>query len=113
MSRKELRRVYGKRMRFHAKVERFGNRPNWHGYPQPTILLRNIAAVDNETIVSDHLWFTVGASWQGVGVGDLIEFDARVGEYSKGYVNTREGIDNRQVDYKLNRPTRIVVMQKG
>jgi hypothetical protein len=41
-------------------------------------------------------------------VGDKIQFDARVGEYVKGYVNWREQIDERTIDYKLNYQTKFI-----
>jgi hypothetical protein len=45
--------------------------------------------------------------------GDIVEFDARVGDYVQGYVNNREYIDERILDYKLNRPTRFEPIAVG
>lgn len=41
-----------------------------------------------------------------------MQFDARVKEYEKGYVNYRQGIDERTVDYRLSHPTKIKKLDK-
>ncbi len=98
--RKELKTLNEKRMRFRATVERFGKKTNYHGYPEPTILLKDVCLVDTDKQVTDHIWFTVGKTIQSLDLkpGDTVEFDARVGDYVKGYVNHREYIDERTVD---------------
>lgn len=45
--------------------------------------------------------------------GDVVEFDARVRPYVKGYVNRREYIDEREIDFKLGYPTRVSVRRSG
>jgi hypothetical protein len=60
--------------------------------------------------VADHLWFNYTKGFQALGIlveGDVIEFYARVREYTKGYVNYREMIDEREIDYKLSYPTKF------
>lgn len=105
--RKDLKKMDGKRTRFRATVERFGTKKNYHGYPEPTILFKDVFVVDTQQIACDHLWFTVGKTIAALMLnpGDTVEFDARVGVYVKGYVNHREYVDDRKMDYKLNRPT--------
>jgi hypothetical protein len=107
--RKELKSIDGKRIRFRAVVERFGKKTNYHGYPESTILFKNVTRTDTSKQVTDHIWFTVGKTIEVLELqpGDIVEFDARVGDYVKGYVNNREYIDDRTLDYKLNRPTRF------
>jgi hypothetical protein len=39
-----------------------------------------------------------------------ISFEARVKEYSKGYVNRSLGINNKRKDFKLSHPTKVIVM---
>jgi len=39
--------------------------------------------------------------------GDILQFEARVKKYRKGYVNLKAGIDQSEFDYKLSHPTRI------
>lgn len=105
--RKELEKINGKRVRFKAIVERFGTKNNWHGFPEKTILLKDVVFIETGEMATDHIWFTVGKTIDALCLseGDIISFDARIGDYVKGYVNHRRGIDDRQVDYKLNRPT--------
>jgi len=59
-------------------------------------------------LATDHIWFTVGKTIRGLNlsIGEKIQFDARVTTYSKGYV--RGFIDERTVDFKLNRPTKFI-----
>lgn len=106
--RKELKEIDGTRLRFRAVVERFGTKV-YRDYEDTTILLKNVTRVDTGLQVTDHIWFTVGKTIDNLDLkpGEIVEFDARVGNYSKGYVNHRQGIDDRKIDYKLNRPTRF------
>jgi hypothetical protein len=108
--RKDLKTLNEQRIRFKATVERFGKKTNYHGFPESTILFTCVSRVDTGKQVTDHIWFTVGKTIQALNLkpGDVVEFDARVGDYVKGYVNYREYIDERIIDYKLNRPTRFV-----
>lgn len=98
-----------KRLRFRATVGRFGTKPGWRGArPVPTILLKDISCItEGVTGTTDHLWFTCGVWSECLRDGDVFEFDARLGQYEKGYVNYRRGIDERETDQKLNRPTRV------
>ena len=93
-------------------VSRFGTVTNWHGFPEPTVLLQDVVFVNSGQQATDHVWFKVGQMWRGVKEGDTVEFDARIASYTKGYVNHREGVDDRTFDYKLNRPTKIEVMHQ-
>lgn len=108
--RKALKKLDGKRLRFQATVERFGQKTNWHGYPESTILLKHVIQVDTGNLVADHLWFTVGKTLAALSLrpGETVEFDARVGDYEKGYRGRREDVFKPGgIDYKLNRPTRF------
>jgi hypothetical protein len=108
--RKELKEKKGERIPFTAVVERFGTKLNYHGYSEATMLLKDVRFSDTCAIATDHLWFTVWKTIEGLKlkINDRIQFEARVEQYSKGYVNSRDVIDNRKVDYKLTRPTKFV-----
>lgn len=109
--RKELQKREGARFRCRATVERFGTKASFRGPPVPTILLRNIADVASGTLLSDHLWFTCGKWSAGLAVGDIVEFDARVGDYIKGYQGRREDVFAPVTrDWKLARPTKVIVL---
>lgn len=107
--RKELQSLDGQRLRFRATVERFGKKTNWNGYPEPTILFKDVRRADTGQIMTDHIWFVARKTITALNLqpGDTVEFEARVGEYIKGFVSRRDYIDERTVDYKLNRPTKF------
>lgn len=106
--RPRLQRRDGERLRFTATVEHFGTRSNYHGFPEPTVLLRDVRFDDNGSPATDHIWFVVGKTIARLGLrsGETVAFDARISPYIKGYVNRREFVDERELSYKLNRPTR-------
>jgi hypothetical protein len=112
--RKKLAEDVGLRKRFSAEVERFGKKINFKGYSEETILLKNIQDVESKKIVADHLWFTFSLAFQKAKIteGCTVEFDARVKDYKKGYVNKKIGINNRKKDFKLSHPTKITVLKK-
>lgn len=107
-----LANIDGVRTRFRATVERYGSKANRWGSKQ-TLHLRSIVRATDSLEVADHVWFTVGNWCAGLTEGCEIEFDARVGDYIKGYVNHRHGIDDRTRDWKLNRPTNVVVLKSN
>jgi hypothetical protein len=109
MIRKKLAAENGERKKFRAIFTRFGKKVNYKGYSETTVLLTNIADVETGNVVADHLWFSYTAGFESANLkeGATVEFEARVKEYSKGYVNKRIGINNRRKDYKLSHPTKI------
>ena len=111
--RTNLASSQGERKRFRGTFVRVGRKTNFKGYSEDTILLRNIIEVSNNMRVSDHVWFTFTKGFEDAGIreGDLIEFDARIKAYKKGYVNKGVGINTRKTDYKLSHPTRISVVR--
>ena len=49
------------RERYIANVEKMGIKSNaFKGYPERTILLKNVVNTNTNEEVTDHLWFTVG-----------------------------------------------------
>jgi hypothetical protein len=108
--RKALKEIEGKRSRFRATVLDFGEKRNWRGFTEATILLGNVIMLCSGELMTDHIWFACGASWDGCKVGDFVEFDARVKVYWKGYVNHRKGIDERTKDYRLSHPSKVEVV---
>jgi len=110
--RRELAKQEGQRKRFRATFIRLGTKKSYQGYSEETILLNRVIDTETGNAVTDHLWFTYTKGFQDARMkeGDTIEFDARVKEYKKGYVNRAYGINNRKQDYKLSHPTRIAVV---
>jgi hypothetical protein len=107
--RKELATEEGKRKKFKAVFERVGKKVNYKGYSEETILLKNIIDLNINKIVADHVWFsyTQGFIKASLQPEDVIEFEARVKEYRKGYVNRNYKINNSKTDFKLSNPTKI------
>ena len=107
--RKRLETDAGLRKRFRAVFVRVGKKTNFKGYSEDTILLRDITDTETNQVVTDHLWFTYSKTFEDANLheGDLIEFDARIKEYKKGYVNKRMMVDKRRTDFRLSHPTKV------
>ncbi len=107
--RKELAEEKDTRKKFRATFERLGKKVNYKGYSEDTILLKNIIDTDKNQQVADHLWFSYTKGFEGIKLtqGVVLEFEARIKEYRKGYVNKGLKINSRKQDYKLSHPTKI------
>ncbi len=107
--RKELAAEEGKRKKFKAVFSRIGKKVNYKGYSEETILLKNIVDLESQKIIADHVWLSYTQSFIKalLKAGDIIEFEARVKEYRKGYVNKNYKINNSTKDLKLSNPTKI------
>lgn len=111
--RKELAKEAGQRKRFRAVFSRFGKKVNFKGYSEDTVLLQHVVDIETGKIVTDHIWFSYTKGFEKIKLaeGMQLEFDARVKEYRKGYINTRYKINNSKSDYKLSNPTRITLAE--
>ena len=107
--RKLLAKGEGKRKKFRAVFSRFGKKVNYKGYSEETVLLIKIAEAENLKVVADHVWFSYTKGFEKIKLeeGAIIEFEARIKEYSKGYVNKKIGVNNKKIDFRLSHPTRI------
>jgi hypothetical protein len=107
--RKKLADKEGERKKFRATFERVGKKVNYSGHSEDTILLKNIIDVNTNQQVADHLWFSYTKGFEAINLteGVVLEFEARVKEYHKGYVNRALKINNRKQDFKLSHPTKI------
>lgn len=110
--RKELKAVSEQRMTFTAEFGRYGTKQNFGGGIDKTILLKNVCFADGKP-ACDHIWFMVRKTWEAMGEltsGEIVQFDARVKAYQKGYKGHRIDaiIENPvRTDYKLSHPTKI------
>jgi len=113
--RKELAKEEGTRKKFVATFSRFGKKTNFKGYSEDTLLLTNVADANTNQVVADHAWFSLTKGFESLRLtpGDVVEFEARVKEYSKGYVNKRYKINNQSKDFKLSNPTRIKLIKQS
>lgn len=108
MARQKLKQLGSQeRFTFIGEFVRTGFKAEYNHRGQhckPTLLLRNLHLQNNNEIITDHLWFNYGKNFMKLGwlqVGDLIQFNARVDDYMKGFRM------HNQHDYKLSRPTKI------
>jgi len=110
--RTELGKLEGERRRFRAVVQEFG--VGRSSKRKETILLVEVRRTDDlEAVVADHLWLKKGGQFRGVSLGDVIEFDAQVEPYEKGYLNFRWGIDETTVDYRLSSLSNVRIIAKA
>jgi hypothetical protein len=114
MIRKKLAQDEGERKKFRAVFSRFGKKINFNGYSETTLLLTQVVDIQKMQVVADHVWFSLTKGFEAIKLeeGTIVEFEARVKEYSKGYVNKRYGINNRRQDFKLSHPGKIVVIDE-
>ena len=109
--RKKLKQLNEIRARFRGTFVRAGMKNGYKGM-LPTIMLKNVENIETKEIVTEHLWFnlTKGFSALDLKEGEIVEFDARVKSYTKGYMGYRDDIYDKPVeyDYKLSHPTKII-----
>lgn len=108
--RTALRDLDGQRFTITATVKRYGGKLtnieklsvySW----QETILLVDVRHAESGKLLTDHVWFKVGKTFERLNAktGDTIQFDARVDEYHK-----KAGID-----YHLERPTKMKITESN
>lgn len=110
--RKKLATQEGERKKFRGVFSRLGKKTNYKGYSEDTILLINIMDISTNTLVTDHVWFSFTKGFEKLALteGVIIEFEARVKAYTKGYVNKRYGINKKNHDFKLSHPTKFCLV---
>lgn len=104
---------------FIGTVGRFGHKDSYRGGPIPTVLFKDVKN-ENGEIITDHLWFnfTKGFQKADISENDLVQFNARVGYYEKGYKGYKDDEELLaehpvETDCKLSFPTKIKVLEKG
>lgn len=105
--REELGNINLRRATFSATFVRYGTKPAYKGAPLKTLLFRDVVLEGKN--VTDHIWFTDTKGFRSIGElheGDVVQFDARVRPYFKGYLG--DGNEFQEMDYKLSHPTRIL-----
>ncbi len=102
---------------FTGVFERFGKKKAFKGGYLTTILLLDIRYQGNQ--VTEHLWFNSTKQFDKANLekGDVVQFDARVEMYEKGYAGWRDEdwVDHHPIedDYKLARPTKVKVISRA
>lgn len=104
--RKKLQEIKEVRKTFTGIFERIGFKNGYKGVLE-TVLLKDIKDTEGNYI-SDHLWFNLTKGFESLNLkqGDVIQFNARVKEYTKGYKGYREDVYKPiETDYKLSHPS--------
>jgi hypothetical protein len=112
--RAELKKIDNQRTRFSGIFQRKGKKKNYLGYSEETILLNEIKD-EKGNVVTDHIWFNLTKAFDSLGQlqqGDVIEFEARVSGYTKGYMYKGIHLGRKEKDFKLSRPTQIKIVSK-
>lgn len=109
--RTELKKEVGNRKKFKGTFIRIGRKTGFKGYSQETILLKNIIDPENGLLITDHIWLNLTRGFEVAEIkeGMLVEFEARIKLYTKGYVNNRYKTDHQKTDYKLSHPTKFKI----
>jgi len=111
--RKTFEKYNGQRLRFKGTFVRTGI-ATYGVHERETVLLKDIVCTTRKEMKCDHMWFNYTKQFQSLNLKeeDVVEFDARVAPYIKGYVNNRHFVDEREIDFKLNYPTKIIMEAK-
>lgn len=109
--RRRLAEHAGERKLFRATFVRWGKKTNFKGHSEETLLFQDVIDLGTTKVITDHLWFSYTKGFEKIQLrpGSIVEFDARVKEYKKGYVNKRYGINEGSKDFKLSHPTNIIL----
>ena len=111
--RKKLGKIEEQRLRFRAIFDRYGTKSGYKGRVESTILLKDLCEISAGEHVTDHLWFNHTKGFRALGtlhLGDVVEFDARVKKYKKGYWGRDKELRLEHppgYDWHLSYPTRI------
>lgn len=111
--RSELKAVgLGEKHTFTAEFVKYSNKMSRAKVPIQTLLFQNIKNEEGK-VVADHIWFVTNKEFEQFKFhyGNIVQFDAYVEEYVKGYFGIRENRRHHHkkmaLDYSLSRPTEI------
>ena len=108
--RKKLKNIKGERKQFTGIFDGFGEKKNYHGFFEKTVLLKDVKLAEDQKELTDHLWFNYTKGFQELDLveGDIVQFNARVTSYTKGYQGHREDVFKIiEFDYKLSHPSKV------
>ena len=96
-----MAKMFKERKKFLARVAKFGEKASYIGWPQETVMLKDVKDAESGEIVTDHLWMIVGKQFESahLTIGDNISFYARVTAYTKGYKGRNY---EKQIDHPIS-----------
>ena len=109
----ELQKIEGERMRFRGKVVEIYKVNTFKEYYEWRMILEKIVRVDTNKEVADKLHIKISKTIKEANLlaGDLIEFDATVGECWEDFYYKQLDIDDRQLNYNLKRLNQIKILE--
>lgn len=112
--RKKLAEEVGARKKVIGVFAHYGKKVNYKGYSEETVLVEQIVDAETNQVMCDHLWFSLTKGFEKLKLtkGDVLQFDARIKEYQKGYKNRAYKINNTSKDFKLSHPANISLVKK-
>lgn len=119
--RKELKTFLDQKVQLTGTLDRYGMKSEYIGGNTVTILMKDITLTNQNghTIRLDHAWLKAGKTLAKLNApaGSMLNMNAHVKEYVKGYVGRDREIgvytDNRTVDYGIQRASAIKVKSSG
>lgn len=108
--RNALKELHGQRRTFTARFEEIRDHANYRGRSMSVVLLQNVRL--DGIFVADHVWMPCTIGWQiNLHAGDVVEFQARVDKYVKGYFGTKDVVKPKSEDYTLVYPRKIRILK--
>ncbi|MFC6180579.1 hypothetical protein [Lactiplantibacillus daowaiensis] len=107
--RKQLKQLgSSERHTFQGVFKGVGFKSSYRNHYLPTLVLEQITFEGK--IMTNHLWCNYTRQFSKLGVlkiGDVVQFDARIKRYTKGYKTS-----SKKVDYGIERPTKVVLLEE-
>ncbi len=113
--RESLKKLNGERKTFIGTFEQYSSRKYSVAY-RKTALIKNIKDI-NGKFISDHAWVACNENFNDIGnltKGDVIQFNAKIKEYIKGYWDLREEINiikPYEKDYKFDELKKVRIIK--
>jgi hypothetical protein len=105
----------GQRRTFTGQFERFGEKRGYKTETVPTVCFTQITDVATNEIVTHYLWFNLTKAFKRLDLkpGDIVQFDARVDDYVKGYFGYRVDVYKpAERDFRLVYPTKVKLLSQ-
>lgn len=113
--REQLQEVSGQVLQFTTRIGRPGTvTTDWRA--DVTFLLEDLRFASDGSPAADHVWCKDGKWSPRLRPGDRVRFQARVVRYLNGYRGNdplRQSRSSVDVDYKLEQPRRVIVLERA
>lgn len=108
-----LQFLEGNRFIFEGVIQRTGIRSTVDGTERETVMIKNIKLANKKTVICDHVWINSSKHLKEAKIGDVVQFEASVSKYVKGYKGEKNGINRPiKIDYNINKFSHVKVIGK-